>query len=72
MQEILVQTSEWLDRYAVQLHLAASIVGIVVLALVVRALAGKALRLFFERVGARAALVEERRRIDTLARVTLR
>lgn len=72
MQEILVQTSEWLDRYAVQLHLAASIVGIVVLALVVRALAGKALRLFFERVGDRAALVEERRRIDTLARVTLR
>ncbi|ODT36875.1 MAG: hypothetical protein ABS55_04865 [Lautropia sp. SCN 70-15] len=72
MQETLALTKEWLGPYAAELRVAASIAGVVVLALIVRILAGKALRMFFEKVSARAALVEERKRIETVSRVTRR
>ena len=72
MQETLALTKEWLGPYAAELGVAASIPAVVVLALIVRILAGKALRMFFEKVSARAALVEERKRIETVSRVTRR
>lgn len=72
MQETLALTKEWLGPYAAELRVAASIAGVVLLALIVRILAGKALRMFFEKVSARAALVEERKRIETVSRVTRR
>ncbi|MCM5570828.1 mechanosensitive ion channel family protein [Burkholderiaceae bacterium FT117] len=72
MQQYLAITKEWLGPYAGELRVAASIVGVLVLALIVRIVVGKALRLFFEKVAARAALIEERKRIETVSRVTRR
>jgi len=72
MQQYLAITKEWLGPYTGELRVAASIVGVLVLALIVRIVVGKALRLFFEKVAARAALIEERKRIETVSRVTRR
>lgn len=72
MQETVDLTKDWLAPYAGEIRVVASIVGMVVLALIVRVVVGKALRLFFEKVAARAALVEERKRIETVSRVARR
>lgn len=72
MQDSIANTFEWLGPHAAEARAAATIVAILVLALVVRSVIGKASRLFFERIAMRAALVEEKRRIETLSRVTRR
>lgn len=72
MLETFAQTKEGLSPYAAELHIAGAVVTVIVLALVVRNLLLKALRLFFSAAAARTELVEERKRIETVARVAAR
>ncbi|HLS54610.1 MAG TPA: mechanosensitive ion channel family protein [Zeimonas sp.] len=69
MRERLLELKAWIAPYATELKLAASIVGVVVLAFVLRYTVNRVLRRFFMTVADRAPTVEERRRVSTVSKV---
>ncbi len=69
MREQLLELKAWIAPYAAELKLAASIVGVVVLAFVLRYTVNRLLRRFFIAVADRAPSVEERRRVATVSKV---
>jgi len=69
MQEYILLTQAWLNPYATELRIAVTIVGVIVLAGALRVAFGKGLRRIFATLSARAATADERRRIDTVAKV---
>lgn len=69
MQEYILLTKELLTPYASELRIGVTIVGVIVLAGALRVAVGKVLRRVFATLSARAATAEERRRIDTVAKV---
>lgn len=69
MRERLLELGATIAPYAAELRLAASIVGVLVVAILLRAMVARVLRRFFASIAARAPTVEERRRVDTLSKV---
>lgn len=69
MRERLLELGATIAPYAAELRLAASIVGVLVVAILLRAMVARVLRRFFSSIAARAPTVEERRRVDTLSKV---
>lgn len=69
MRERLLGLGAMIAPYAAELRLAASIVGVLVVAIVLRAMVARVLRRFFAGIAERAPTVEERRRVDTLSKV---
>jgi len=69
MRQRLLELKAWIAPYAAEMKLAASIVGVVVLAFVLRYTVNRLLRRFFIAVADRAPSVEERRRVATVSKV---
>lgn len=59
----------WMSPYADELRVAVSILGIVLIAALLRNLGWRLLAPFFGRITQRAATVEERRRLETVGRI---
>jgi len=69
MREQLLELKAWITPYAAELRVAASIVGVLLIAFVLRYVANRLLRRFFVGVSDRAPSVEERRRVETVGKV---
>lgn len=69
MRERLLELKALIAPYGAELRVAATIVGVLVLAMVLRSVVNRVLRRFFLGVADRAPTVEERRRIATVSKV---
>ena len=69
MREQLLELKAWIAPYTAELRVAASIVGVLLIAFVARYVVNRLLRRFFVGVSDRAPSVEERRRVETVGKV---
>src|SRR5690606_23175377 len=69
MREQLLELKAWIAPYAAELRVAASLVGVLLVAFVLRYVVNRLLRRFFVGVSDRAPSVEERRRVETVGKV---
>lgn len=69
MQESLLSISEWWGPYSEEFRVGLKIIGFVALAAILNRVAGRMLAGFFGKLSGRAVALQERRRIDTVARV---
>jgi len=70
MRDQLFELKALIAAYAPELRVAATIVGVLLMALVLRYIVNRLLRGFFVGVSGRAPSVEERRRVETVGKVT--
>jgi len=70
MRDQLLELKALIAPYAPELRIAATIVGVLLTALVLRYVFNRLLRRFFVGVSGRAPSVEERRRVETVGKVT--
>ncbi|RPH63875.1 MAG: mechanosensitive ion channel family protein, partial [Burkholderiales bacterium] len=70
MRERLLELKALIAPYGAELKLVATIVGVVVVAMVLRSVVNRLLRRFFLSVADRAPTLEERRRIATVSKVS--
>ena len=72
MREQWLELTSWIAPYAAELRLVASLVGVLLMAFVLRHVVNRLLRRFFAGVSGRAPSVEERRRVETVGKVMRR
>ncbi len=70
MRDQLLELKALIAAYAPELRVAATIVGVLLMALALRYVVNRLLRGFFVGVSGRAPSVEERRRVETVGKVT--
>ncbi|HRO59471.1 MAG TPA: mechanosensitive ion channel family protein [Burkholderiaceae bacterium] len=72
MQEFTLSFGEWLGPYSDEFRTAMRVLVFIALAAIANRLVGKLLGRFFRSLGGRANAIEERRRIETVAKVATR